>query len=153
MGSYTFKWYVPSASPVLHTVAASAWASWALRSTRATVRAELCNQTSYETSWNTADGFCGTFDDWAKSEKLERKGDHFEKTVQLAVANEKIYYKFVVDGNWTTDHTAPSERDGAYNVNNILLPEEIQHSSPTAHTLSSAAPQSRYASASQLLHL
>ncbi|TKA41866.1 hypothetical protein B0A49_13523, partial [Cryomyces minteri] len=50
--------------------------------------------------------------------------------------------RFVVDGNWTTDHTAPSERDGAYNVNNILLPEEIQHSSPTAHTLSSAAPQS-----------
>ncbi|KAK5019929.1 Cruciform DNA binding protein [Cryomyces antarcticus] len=84
----------------------------------------------------------GTFDDWAKSEKLERKGDHFEKTVQLAVTNEKIYYKFVVDGNWTTDHTAPSERDGAYNVNNILLPEEIQHPSPTAHTMSSAAPQS-----------
>ncbi|TKA53397.1 hypothetical protein B0A49_11474, partial [Cryomyces minteri] len=115
MGSYTFKWGHP-ANEVFVTASASNPMAVA-----------------YER---------GTFDDWAKSEKLERKGDHFEKTVQLAVANEKIYYKFVVDGNWTTDHTAPSERDGAYNVNNILLPEEIQHSSPTAHTMSSAAPQS-----------
>ncbi|KAM3072961.1 Cruciform DNA binding protein [Clarireedia jacksonii] len=35
----------------------------------------------------------GTFDDWSKSEKLIKKGDLFEKDVQLANANEKIYYK------------------------------------------------------------
>ena len=31
----------------------------------------------------------------------------------------------MVDGNWTTDHTAPQENDGSSNVNNVLLPENI----------------------------
>jgi hypothetical protein len=34
--------------------------------------------------------------------------------------------QFVVDGNWTTDHTAPQEDDGHNNVNNILKPEDIK---------------------------
>ncbi len=47
-----------------------------------------------------------------------------------------ILLKFVVDGNWTTDHTAPQESDGASNVNNVLLPENINrpHSSGPAAT-------------------
>ncbi|KAL9122463.1 MAG: hypothetical protein Q9187_000973, partial [Circinaria calcarea] len=32
---------------------------------------------------------------------------------------------FVVDGDWITDHTAPQENDGANNVNNYLLPQDI----------------------------
>ncbi|KAL6721445.1 Cruciform DNA binding protein [Lecanora helva] len=67
----------------------------------------------------------GTFDDWARSVLLEKKGDHFEKLVELPLTNDKISYKFVVDGNWTTDHTAPQETDESNNVNNILLPENI----------------------------
>jgi hypothetical protein len=35
----------------------------------------------------------GTFDDWAKTEKLEKVGDVFEKEVQLPSADEKYYYK------------------------------------------------------------
>jgi AMP-activated protein kinase-like protein len=35
----------------------------------------------------------GTFDQWTKSEKLEKVGDHFEKTVRLPDATKKIYYK------------------------------------------------------------
>ncbi|KAF6817093.1 hypothetical protein CMUS01_12160 [Colletotrichum musicola] len=35
----------------------------------------------------------GTFDNWTKSEKLEKVGDSFEKTVTLPEASEKIYYK------------------------------------------------------------
>lgn len=35
----------------------------------------------------------GTFDDWSKSEKLVKTGDVFLKDVQLANADEKIYYK------------------------------------------------------------
>lgn len=35
----------------------------------------------------------GTFDDWARSVKLDNKGTHFEKLVELPLANEKIYYK------------------------------------------------------------
>jgi len=35
----------------------------------------------------------GTFDDWARSVKLDKKGKHFEKVVELPLANEKISYK------------------------------------------------------------
>lgn len=35
----------------------------------------------------------GTFDDWSKSEKLAKSGDHFAKDVALPSADEKIYYK------------------------------------------------------------
>ncbi|KAL8965222.1 MAG: hypothetical protein Q9183_003963, partial [Haloplaca sp. 2 TL-2023] len=35
---------------------------------------------------------------------------------------------FVVDGNWTTDPTAPQEEDGAQNVNNVLTPDRISQS-------------------------
>lgn len=36
----------------------------------------------------------GTFDDWAKSVKLEKKdGNRFEKLVELPQAEENIYYK------------------------------------------------------------
>ncbi|KAI5860227.1 hypothetical protein GGS23DRAFT_240557 [Durotheca rogersii] len=35
----------------------------------------------------------GTFDDWKKTEKLEKVGDHFEKTVTLPDASAKIFYK------------------------------------------------------------
>jgi len=35
----------------------------------------------------------GTFDDWAKSVKLERKGDRFEKLLDLSLTEEKIFYK------------------------------------------------------------
>jgi hypothetical protein len=35
----------------------------------------------------------GTFDDWAKTEKMEKVDGHFEKLVQLSKIDEKIYYK------------------------------------------------------------
>ncbi|KAK3955032.1 hypothetical protein QBC32DRAFT_403634 [Pseudoneurospora amorphoporcata] len=67
----------------------------------------------------------GTFDGWSKSEQLDKVGDHFEKTVTLPELAEKVYYKFVVDGRWTTDHTAPQEKDPEGNENNVLLPENL----------------------------
>ncbi|MCJ1310047.1 hypothetical protein MMC25_003708 [Agyrium rufum] len=39
----------------------------------------------------------GTFDDWGKTVQLEKKGDLFEKTVDLPNASEKIYYKVCFD--------------------------------------------------------
>lgn len=63
----------------------------------------------------------------------------FQKEVTLKDANTKILYKFVVDGNWTTDHEGAQEDDGSNNVNNVLHPEDIKKA-PT--TLSSAAPES-----------
>ncbi|OIW29135.1 hypothetical protein CONLIGDRAFT_645271 [Coniochaeta ligniaria NRRL 30616] len=35
----------------------------------------------------------GTFDNWSKSEKLEKVGDHFEKTVTLPETGDSIFYK------------------------------------------------------------
>ncbi|KAF7506478.1 hypothetical protein GJ744_011728 [Endocarpon pusillum] len=72
----------------------------------------------------------GTFDDWGQTEKLNKVGATFEKEVQLPDASVKILYKFVVDGDWVTDPTAPQEDDGHHNINNILKPEDIKkHSS------------------------
>ncbi|PBP25067.1 hypothetical protein BUE80_DR003985 [Diplocarpon rosae] len=85
----------------------------------------------------------GTFDDWSKSEKLVKTGDSFSKDVTLPSATEKIYYKFVVDGNWVTDHTAPQENDASGNLNNVLTPERIvKHTPETVGIMSSVAPTS-----------
>ncbi|KAI9822102.1 MAG: hypothetical protein M1826_000562 [Phylliscum demangeonii] len=87
----------------------------------------------------------GTFDDWAKSVRLEKRGDAFEQRVHLPDAHHNVYYKFVVDGIWTTDHTAPQARDGQNNLNNVLTPQRMENSSfartPIAAAfMSSAAP-------------
>ncbi|OTB07069.1 carbohydrate-binding module family 48 protein [Hypoxylon sp. CI-4A] len=85
----------------------------------------------------------GTFDDWKKTEKLEKVGEHFEKAVTLSDASEKIFYKFVVDGDWVTDHTAPKEIDESGNENNILTPERIIAEEPaTAIIMNSITPES-----------
>ncbi|KAI9044463.1 carbohydrate-binding module family 48 protein [Aspergillus affinis] len=71
----------------------------------------------------------GTFDDWGKTVQLEKKGDYFEKEIHLSPTDEKLYYKFVVDGTWTTDTTAPEEDDGSNNINNVLYPDQIHDES------------------------
>ena len=52
----------------------------------------------------------------------------------------------MVDGNWTTDHTAPQENDGANNVNNVLTRDRISKpqtsSKSTSHIMSNITPQS-----------
>ncbi|KAF2623908.1 carbohydrate-binding module family 48 protein [Macroventuria anomochaeta] len=80
----------------------------------------------------------GTFDDWKKTVQLEEEGGVFKKTVELP--KTKTQYKFVVNGNWCINESAPKEDDGHGIVNNILLPEDIVDE--PAHTLSSAAPTS-----------
>ncbi|KAI1446274.1 carbohydrate-binding module family 48 protein [Annulohypoxylon stygium] len=85
----------------------------------------------------------GTFDDWKKTEKLEKVDEHFEKTVKLQDASKKIFYKFVVDGNWVTDHTAAKEVDESGNENNVLTPDRIIAEAPaTAAIMSSVTPDS-----------
>jgi hypothetical protein len=69
--------------------------------------------------------------------------------VHLPSADEKIFYKFVVDDEWITDHEAPQEEDGHFNINNVLYPNEIKKDAPPpsegtdagAAILSSAAPE------------
>ncbi|KAJ5826957.1 Immunoglobulin E-set [Penicillium robsamsonii] len=104
----------------------------------------------------------GTFDDWGKTVKLDRVGDIFTKEVTISPV-QKVHYKtlpgtplrfhdyvfllltekknkFVVDGIWTTNPDAREEEDGHNNVNNVLLPEEINTDS--APTMSGVTPDS-----------
>ncbi|KAK7517741.1 hypothetical protein IWZ03DRAFT_346910 [Phyllosticta citriasiana] len=85
----------------------------------------------------------GTFDDWAKSVELDKQPDGaFEKTVDLPGNDEKVQYKFVVDGNWVTNQSATQEDDGHGIFNNVLYPSDLKPSSTQFHTMSSAAPDS-----------
>ncbi|PSN72248.1 hypothetical protein BS50DRAFT_247200 [Corynespora cassiicola Philippines] len=79
----------------------------------------------------------GDFDDWKQTVKLEKEDNVFKKTVELPKA--KTMYKFVVDGNWVTNDSAPKDDDGKGNVNNVLVPDDIKE---PVSTLSSAAPES-----------
>lgn len=67
----------------------------------------------------------GTFDDWTKSIKLDKVGDVFEKEVTFPDKGEKIYYKFVVDGEWTVNQAAPKENDPNGIENNFLTSESL----------------------------
>lgn len=95
---------------------------------------------SYTFTWEHPAGevfVTGTFDDWAKSVKLEKEDGIFKKTVELP--KTKVEYKFVVDGNWVTNDSAPGEFDGP-NYNNVLQPEDIKEA--PVHMLSSVTPTS-----------
>ncbi|KAK1750816.1 hypothetical protein QBC47DRAFT_352229 [Echria macrotheca] len=87
----------------------------------------------------------GTFDNWTKSEQLDKVDGVFQKTVTIPNSSEKVYYKFVVDGEWKTDHTAPQENDHEGNLNNVLLPENMVHpenAGPAAAILNTVTPES-----------
>ncbi|RMY47674.1 hypothetical protein D0865_08531 [Hortaea werneckii] len=75
----------------------------------------------------------GNFDDWSKSEKLEKSGTSHSKKVELPKADEKIFYKFVADGEWKHDPTAKTETDSDGNVNNVLDPSDLEISASTAN--------------------
>ncbi|PTB69963.1 carbohydrate-binding module family 48 protein [Trichoderma citrinoviride] len=84
----------------------------------------------------------GTFDNWTKSEQLVKVGDVFQKTVPLKDASQKIYFKYVVDGNWTVNESAPKEADHEGNINNFITPEDILQSDPAAALVNTVTPQS-----------
>lgn len=63
----------------------------------------------------------GTFNNWNQSQTLcAREGDEWICRVDLKPG--KYTYKFVIDGNWTTDPANPdSESDGRGNTNSVLV--------------------------------
>ncbi|KAM3439344.1 hypothetical protein NHJ13734_003788 [Beauveria thailandica] len=84
----------------------------------------------------------GTFDNWTKSVKLDKRGDIFEKTVSLEIPADKVYYKFVVDNNWTTNESSPKEADKEGNINNFLTSEIIAASAISTTVLNTIGPES-----------
>ena len=77
-------------------------------------------------------------------------GDYQAKLTVVSV-------QFVVDGIWTTDHTAPQVRDGQNNLNNVLTPEHMSRShhsqTPGAAFVSGATPQATTAQLAQSVPL
>ncbi|KAM5468860.1 Cruciform DNA binding protein [Microsporum audouinii] len=71
----------------------------------------------------------GTFDRWSKSVRLDRTDDGFAKELHLPDDDDRILYKFIVDGTWHTDPAASQEEtDRDNNVNSVLLSKDL---SPT----------------------
>ncbi|EIW82488.1 carbohydrate-binding module family 48 protein [Coniophora puteana RWD-64-598 SS2] len=60
----------------------------------------------------------GTFDKWSRSIHMSRTGGGYESRVAVPWG-EKVAYKFIVDGRWTTSDQQPTERDRAGNLNNV----------------------------------
>ncbi|GBE79188.1 hypothetical protein SCP_0203850 [Sparassis crispa] len=60
----------------------------------------------------------GSFDQWSGTIHLPRKGSTFEGGVKIPWG-EKIAYKYIVDGRWTTTDDQPTEIDPMGNLNNV----------------------------------
>ncbi|KAF5023849.1 hypothetical protein F66182_4107 [Fusarium sp. NRRL 66182] len=84
----------------------------------------------------------GTFDNWTKSVRLDKTGDVFSKTVDLKEPSGKIYYKFIVDGSWIINQSAPNEPDFEGNVNNFVTPDQLTSESTSAAILNTVTPTS-----------
>ncbi|EEB98249.1 hypothetical protein MPER_02279 [Moniliophthora perniciosa FA553] len=68
----------------------------------------------------------GSFDQWSSSTRLPKRGSTFKATVSVPW-NQKIVYKFIVDGQWLVNDRESTEWDNAGNLNNIYhSPEKPQ---------------------------
>ena len=69
----------------------------------------------------------GNFDNWKMVNELEKQPDGtFKKIIKLPTNEQRILFKFVVDGNWVIDNTIPIEDDGMGNQNNYIdIPVEV----------------------------
>ncbi|KAJ3892739.1 hypothetical protein GG344DRAFT_34106, partial [Lentinula edodes] len=65
----------------------------------------------------------GSFDEWSQSKRLQKGEDGFKGTAEINW-NEKITYKFVVDGQWVVNNQEPTEADNSGNVNNVRTAPE-----------------------------
>ncbi|KIJ09093.1 carbohydrate-binding module family 48 protein [Paxillus involutus ATCC 200175] len=61
----------------------------------------------------------GTFDQWSSSIRLAKGDTGFYGTVKVPW-DEKVSYKFIVDGCWLCRDDQPQEDDGDGNINNFL---------------------------------
>lgn len=77
-----------------------------------------------EFSWPYGDAsdviLTGSFDHWSCTMHLPKSTSGFVGNVRVPW-NEKVPYKFIVDGKWVTRSDRPTELDGAGNLNNVLI--------------------------------
>jgi len=72
----------------------------------------------------------GSFDHWSCSIHLPKGASGFAQRISVPW-NQKVPYKFIVDGRWVTRDDRPTELDGAGNLNNVLFTP----SKPTTSTI------------------
>ncbi|KAK7470960.1 Cruciform DNA binding protein [Stygiomarasmius scandens] len=61
----------------------------------------------------------GTFDHWSQTLHLTKDSSGFRGSTTVPW-DEKIIYKFIVDGQWVVDDSKPTENDGSGNINNVF---------------------------------
>ncbi|KAF8450862.1 carbohydrate-binding module family 48 protein, partial [Boletus edulis BED1] len=65
----------------------------------------------------------GTFDQWSASIHLVKGDTVFSAPVKVPW-DQKVAYKFIVDGHWQCRDDKPQEEDGHGNINNVLQTPE-----------------------------
>ncbi|GAV99458.1 carbohydrate-binding module family 48 partial [Lentinula edodes] len=83
----------------------------------------------------------GSFDEWSQSKRLQKGEDGFKGTAEINW-NEKITYKFVVDGQWVVNNQEPTEADNSGNVNNVHTAPEKPLAPHSNGTLEEPKPAS-----------
>ncbi|KAG7910867.1 hypothetical protein KL906_001247 [Ogataea polymorpha] len=69
----------------------------------------------------------GSFDNWSQSLPLIKKGDgSFTLSFPFPKDTEKVAFKFVVDGKWTTSENYKTETDESGNKNNVLYAKDVE---------------------------
>lgn len=67
----------------------------------------------------------GSFDGWINFVRLDKREGTFQKDVKLPRTH--TLFKFVVDGRWTVNQAARTEKDANGTVNNVLLPHDFDN--------------------------
>ncbi|OZJ03432.1 hypothetical protein BZG36_03187 [Bifiguratus adelaidae] len=79
----------------------------------------------------------GSFDNWSQSTPLQKDEaqNRFAATVAVPRGSERIFYKFVVDGTWTTSEVEGAQvtRDEEGNANNYIDPTPIEEEEKPLH--------------------
>ncbi|ODV87456.1 carbohydrate-binding module family 48 protein [[Candida] arabinofermentans NRRL YB-2248] len=74
----------------------------------------------------------GTFDNWSQSFPLVKQTDgSFELTIPFDSKIDKIYFKYVIDGEWQTTDKFKEESDESGNKNNVLYAADLVSATAT----------------------
>ncbi|KAK7931607.1 hypothetical protein PG985_002319 [Apiospora marii] len=148
MGSFVFKWEHP-ASEVYVTGTFDGWKKTEKLDKVGNHFEKLVQleDVSQKIDYKSETGTLGTY-----AAVWRRQQDVVSPASEACQANEFRVSKltrlvrelsFVVDGEWTTDHTAPKETDASGNENNVLTTDRIIKEAPASTSMmSSAAPES-----------
>lgn len=66
----------------------------------------------------------GSFDNWTQRHELRRDPEQHCFAVTCRIPVGKVYYKFIVDGEWCTSAADTTECDEHGNVNNVVVYED-----------------------------